>query len=105
MLSRKPRPNRSGWKSRDLRHYLKDLPREVAVVSHNALFDMSILAWRFNHVPHLMIDTLGMARAWMGHKLRSLALSSLAKYMGLGEKGTTVHQVKGMSLAAIKAAG
>jgi len=51
----------------ELVDYLAKLPPKVAVVSHNALFDMCILAWKFNYVPHMMIDTLGMARAWLGH--------------------------------------
>ena len=87
------------------RGYLAGLPEKVAVVSHNALFDMCVLAWRYNYVPHLMIDTMGMARAWYGHKLRSVALASLATFLGVGVKGTTVHKVQGMGLAAIKAAG
>jgi hypothetical protein len=89
----------------ELRAYLAGLPERVAVVSHNALFDMCILSWRFAYVPYLMIDTLGMARAWLGHRLKSLSLDYLARYLGLGVKGTTVHKVQGMSLAAIKAAG
>lgn len=89
----------------ELRDYLKALPPKVAIISHNALFDMSILAWRFDYVPALMIDTLGMARAWLGHKLKSLSLNSVATHLGLGVKGDTVHKVLGMSAAAIKAAG
>ena len=89
----------------ELRVYLAGLPEKVAVVSHNALFDMAVLAWRFGYVPYLMIDTLGMARAWLGHELRSLSLDNVAKHLQLGDKGTTVHKVMGMSLAAIKAAG
>lgn len=89
----------------ELREYLLTLPSKVAVVSHNALFDMCILGWRYQYVPHLMIDTLGMARAWLGHALKSLSLNSVAMYLGLGVKGDTVHKVAGMGLAAIKAAG
>ena len=89
----------------EFRAYLAGLPPRVAMVSHNALFDMCVLAWRYGYTPHIMIDTLGMARAWLGHKLRSLALASVAKHMGIGVKGDTVHKVQGMGLAAIKAAG
>lgn len=85
--------------------YICGLPEKVAVISHNALFDMSILSWRFTYVPHLMIDTLGMARAWLSHKLKSLSLDSVAQHYGVGVKGNTVHKVAGMGLAAIKAAG
>src|SRR5262245_11451228 len=43
-------------------------------ISHNALFDMCVLAWRFGFVPRRMVDTLGMSRALLGYKLRSNAL-------------------------------
>lgn len=89
----------------ELRHYLKGLPEKVTVVSHNALFDMCILAWKLDYVPHLMVDTLGMARAWLGHKLRSLSLDAVATHYGIGAKGTTVHKVIGMNAATIRAAG
>jgi DNA polymerase len=89
----------------ELREYLKTLPKKTIVVSHNALFDMCILSWRYNYRPHLMADTLGMARAWVGHKLNSLSLASLATYYGVGAKGNTVRSVEGMNLAAIKQAG
>jgi DNA polymerase family A len=89
----------------ELRAYLKQLPEKVTVISHNALFDMCILAWVFDYIPTIMVDTLGMARAWLQHKLKSLSLASVAMHYGVGIKGGTVHQVKGMGLAAIKAAG
>ena len=89
----------------ELKVYLAKLPERVTIISHNALFDMCILSWVYDYVPTLMIDTLGMARAWMGHKLRSLALASIATYLKIGVKGDTVYKVQGMGLAAIKAAG
>jgi len=85
--------------------YLSKLPKRVTILSHNALFDMCILSWIYNYVPTIMIDTLGMARAWIGHKLRSLSLDNVAKHLGIGVKGDTIYKVQGMSLAAIKAAG
>jgi DNA polymerase len=90
---------------KELRGYLRGLPKKTAVVSHNSLFDMCICSWRLDYVPHLMIDTLGMARAMLSHRLRSLSLNSVATHLGLGVKGDTVHKVIGMNLAAIKAAG
>lgn len=89
----------------ELQIYLAKLPERVTIISHNALFDMCILSWVYDYVPTIMIDTLGMARAWMGHKLRSLALASIATYLKIGVKGDTVYKVQGMGLAAIKAAG
>lgn len=85
--------------------YLKKLPEKVAIVSHNALFDMCVLAYRYNYVPALMIDTLGMSRAWWGHLYRKHGIASLALERGVGIKGTTVAQVKGMRKADIVARG
>lgn len=85
--------------------YLAGLPDKVCIISHNALFDMCVLAWRYNYVPHLMIDTMGMARAVLQCKLRRLSLEYIAEHLGIGLKGKTVHKVAGMGLAAIKAAG
>jgi DNA polymerase len=90
----------------DFGHWLKDAKLDTAaVVSHNALFDMCILAWRYGTLPRLIVDTLGVSRAVLGHRLRSLSLSSVATHLGLGVKGTTVHNVIGMNREAIKAAG
>lgn len=80
-------------------------PNDTALVAHNALFDMTIVAWRYQFKPKLMVDTLGIARAMLGHRLKSLALASVANHLGIGAKGGTVHKVIGMGSAAIKQAG
>lgn len=85
--------------------YLNKLPEQVLMVSHNALFDMSIMAWHYGFSPHLMADTMGMARAWLSHKLKSVSLDAVSKYYGLPAKGTTVRNVKGMTREAIINAG
>lgn len=85
--------------------YLKKLPEKVAMVSHNALFDQCVMAYRYNYVPALMIDTLGMSRAWWGHLYKRHGIAALAQARGIGVKGTTVSQVKGMRKADIVAAG
>lgn len=77
----------------------------VAFISHNALFDMTILAIHFGFVPNLMVDTLGMARARLRRVLRNLSLENIAQYLNLGAKGNTIKKVDGMSGAAIIAAG
>jgi len=98
--------DKSFWlEERELGRYLRGLPQKVAAISHNAPFDMGICAWRMDWLPTLMIDTLGMSRAWLQAQTRSLSLDNVAKLLGLGVKGGTVHQVKGMRVAAIKAAG
>lgn len=90
----------------DLPQFFADLdPKDTCIVSHNALFDMCIVAWRYGFVPRLMVDTLSIARALLAHELKSLALASVALHLGIGVKGDTVHKVIGMGAAAIKAAG
>lgn len=86
----------------DLGDYLRGLGK-IAIVSHNALFDMCLLAWRFDIVPELMIDTLGMARAWLGGELKHFSLDALAKHLGLGQKTGAIAQAKGMRWKDIKA--
>jgi DNA polymerase I-like protein with 3'-5' exonuclease and polymerase domains len=78
---------------------------DACVVSHNALFDMCILSWRYGIRPRLMVDTLGVTRALLGHRLKWLGLSSVAKFLGVGTKGHEVENVIGMSRNQIKASG
>jgi DNA polymerase len=90
----------------DFPRWVKDAKLETAnVVTHNALFDMCVLAWRYNVVPRLMVDTLSVSRAVLGHRLKSLSLANVAKFLALGVKGGEVASVIGMSRDAIKAAG
>ena len=87
----------------DLYTFFKGLdPTVTSLVTHNALFDMCIVAWRYAFVPRLMVDTLGVARACLAHQLKSLALASVARHLGLGVKGNALMKVKGMSLQEIK---
>jgi hypothetical protein len=90
----------------DLQAYFDSLDASDTIfVTHNALFDMCVAAWRFNFVPRLMVDTLGVSRAVLGYLLKYHSLESVSEYLGLGAKGKTLLKVKGMNLAAIKAAG
>lgn len=90
----------------DLPLFFADLnPRDTMLVSHNALFDACITAWRFNFHPRLTADTLSIARATIGHETKSLSLANVALKLEIGVKGGTVHKVEGMGAAAIKAAG
>lgn len=65
-----------------------------ALVAHNALFDASILAWRYNIYPKLILDTLSMARAVHGMEVGG-SLGALVKMYDLGEKGTEVINAMG----------
>ncbi len=91
---------------KELVRYLKGIDaKETDSISHNALFDSCILAWRFGFVPRLMIDTLGMSRALLSPYLRSLSLEQVVKFLKLPSKGDTVHKVKGMTAQMIREAG
>jgi hypothetical protein len=87
----------------DVGAFFATLPREVIIVTHNALFDMCICAWVYGYVPKLMVDTLGVARARLAAFLRSLSLASVAKHLGLGVKGGALINTKGLRFDQIKA--
>ena len=59
------------------------------VVTHNAMFDMSILNWHFDIRPKAIADTLSMARAIHGSEVGN-SLKKLAEHYKLGNKGTEV---------------
>lgn len=80
-------------------------PSQTITVAFNALFDNSILAWRYGFIPHLMLDAMGMARALMGHKLTSASLNAVAEALGLGSKTDALMQVKGMRREQIRQTG
>jgi len=82
----------------------KDLSK-TKVVSHNALFDMPILKWRFGFDPYFIIDTLSLARAKWAYKLPSLSLAKVADHLGIGTKGDALLKVQGMNALAMKQAG
>lgn len=79
-------------------------PDDVCFVSHNALFDACILAWRYNFYPQMYIDTMGMARATINHKTGHVSLDAVQKHFNIGSKGYTIHKVDGMTADMIKAA-
>jgi len=64
------------------------------VYAHNAMFDATILTWRFGIKPKLWIDTLSMARAVHGTEVGG-SLAKLAIHYRLGEKGTEVINALG----------
>lgn len=76
-------------------------------ITHNALFDCCILAWRYDVYPTLCIDTMTMARALLRPFLPnkgSVALGNVADYLGVGTKDTApLNMVNGMRLEEIKA--
>jgi hypothetical protein len=78
-------------------------PKDTVLITHNALFDMCIVAWRYGFIPRLMVCTMNLARATLGGLLRRVSLASVSTHLGLPAKGDAIHKAKGMNLAAIKA--
>ena len=88
----------------DIPYWLADLPDNVAMVSHNALFDMAILSWRYDYRPRVIVDTVSIARTLLGHQYRHVDLATLAAHYGL-QKGDAVQKSKGLTRAEIIATG
>lgn len=83
-------------------HYIKaELDKidwsSAILLCHNTHFDGAILAFLFNIIPHIYLDTLGMARAKHGVDVGG-SLKFLAEYYNLGVKGTEVINAKGKRL-------
>ena len=79
-------------------------PAKTLSVSHNALFDASVLSWRYGWVPRRMQCTLAMARALRAYKHNSLG--AVAKELfGHDPKGDVIRKVAGLTVAGIKQAG
>lgn len=64
------------------------------VIAHNAMFDATIMTWKFGVKPYLWADTLSMARAVHGTEVGG-SLAKLAAHYALGEKGTEVINALG----------
>lgn len=76
-------------------------PAKTTTVTFNALFDNSILAWKYGFVPHTMLDAMAMARALEGHRIVRFSLKAIAEHLGLQAKGTAVHNAAGLRRADI----
>lgn len=67
----------------------------TAVMAHNAMFDVAILAWVYGHKPAFIMDTLSMARALRGADGGN-SLAKLAEDFGLPPKGKAVYNTSGV---------
>ena len=76
------------WVTRkDLPAFFKSIDwSKTAVLAQNAMFDVSIMAWRYNAHPSFIMDTLSMGRALRGVEVGN-SLAKLAAAFGLPEKG------------------
>ena len=90
--------NEIQWVShKDLPAYLNKIDwASTAVMAHNAMFDVAILAWIYGHKPAFIIDTLSMARALRG-ATGGNGLAKLAEDFVLPPKGRAVHSTDGLA--------
>jgi DNA polymerase family A len=85
--------------------FLAQYPAEETICcSHNALFDLAILSWRYNWVAGRLQDTLGLVRSLRSYRRYSLG-EVVKQLFGRDSKGDVIHKVAGMDVAAIKRAG
>jgi DNA polymerase len=79
--------------------FLNDIKEPYACISHNALFDMTILAWRYAIHPAIVIDTMSMSRALLAHKIKraSVSLGNVLEYLGLEKKLETIKDMNGVN--------
>lgn len=78
--------------------------RTTTTYAFNAMFDNCVASWRYGFVPSRMICTMRLAAATRGAWLSSGgSLKSVARYLGIGEKGTTIESARGMHRADLKA--
>jgi hypothetical protein len=88
----------------DLPQFFASLdPNQTVLISHNALFDMCIVAWVYGFIPRMMTCTMSVARACRAHLLNGVSLAKVSEHLGLAAKGDAVNRARGMDLAAIKA--
>ena len=74
---------------------------ECRAISHNAMFDMLILALRYDVHPAAYGCTLSMARNWIRHQTGKCGLEQCAKRYMM-EKGKAIYHTKGISFAMLK---
>jgi hypothetical protein len=94
--------------AKDIPDLLTELGTDIAVCTHNALFDACILHWRYDYIPTLLVDTLALARTLLRHKLKSLALRNVAKFLLLEspeDEKRAVNKAEGMTVADLTANG
>lgn len=68
----------------------------TGLMCHNTMFDGTILAWIYGHVPAFYFDTLSVARAKRGVDGGN-SLDALATSFGLPPKGKALHSTDGLT--------
>jgi hypothetical protein len=88
----------------DFLHYHQRKHGDYIAISHNSLFDMAILVYRYRIRPSIMIDTLAMARAALVYKIPNgrVSLAAVLEFLGLEKKLSTISDVEGLHFRDIK---
>lgn len=74
--------------------WVRTVPWEkTSVCAHNALFDASVLSYRYGVHPAILMCTMSMARAYGIDG--GVGLENLGEHFGVGKKGDEVEKVKG----------
>ena len=82
----------------DLQAFFDSVDWETtAVVAHNSMFDVAIMAWVYRHVPCFIFDTLSMARALYGVEVGN-SLAKLAVRFNLPPKGKALYSTDGKTV-------
>jgi DNA polymerase family A len=85
----------------ELPHFLNGIDwSDIRAISHNAAFDMSVLAFRYDIHPAAYGCTLSMARNWIRHQIGRCDLKTCAKRYGM-EKGDAILNMKGVNYHAL----
>ena len=90
----------------EIANILRGVNEPYACVSYNALFDASILSFRYGIHPTLLIDAMGLVRATLLHSIRNgrVSLENVSKVLGLPEKKVGVlKNASGMRRADLEA--
>lgn len=89
----------------EIQPFLRDIKQPYAFISHNALFDACVLAYRYGIHPPALMCTLSLARATIYHQIPNgrLSLASVMKHLNLGVKGEFIHQMVGVHWADLVA--
>jgi hypothetical protein len=72
---------------------------KARVIAHNAIFDGSILEWKFGWQPAKYLCTMMGSRPYVAPYTGSMSLASVAAYTEVGQKGTDVENYQGFRYA------
>lgn len=79
--------------------WLYTIDEPYACITHNALFDATILAWRYGIHPAVLVDTLSMSRAVLAHETKQarVSLGTILEHLKLEGKLNTIKDMEGVN--------